>query len=98
MIDKLHNLANTILGLDNLKDYVQTYRFIFINQYDYTVELKNSIGNVVKPVKVARDKTVEYNLPSGIYYFRCYKDNKKVYYEKLYIFNSLLGTSRTLKI
>ena len=104
MIDKLHNMANTILGLESLKYYDSLYRLLCISNEGYTIKLTNSSGQLVSPIKESREGTIEYSLDKGIYYLRYYlideetKTETKKYYEEIYVSSEMLGTSRTLKI
>lgn len=100
MIDKLHNVANTILGLESLKYYDSLYRLLCISNEGYTIKLTNSSGQIVSPIKESREGTIEYRLSEGIYYLRYYliDEETKKYYEEIYVSSEMLGTSRTLKI
>ena len=100
MIDKLHNMANTILGLESLKYYDSLYRLLCISNEGYTIKLTDYIGQLVSPIKESREGTIEYRLNKGIYYLRYYliDEETKEYYEEIYVSSEMLGTSRTLKI
>ena len=102
MIERLHNLANTILGIEDLRIYEMLYRFVIINEDNYKIELKNESGEEISPIKQSKDNKVEYSLNIGIYYLRCYlvEENKttKMYYQEIYVSNEMLGTSKTIKV
>ena len=104
MIDKLHNMANTILGLESVRYYDNFYRFTFINENEYSVEMTDSNGNIVNPIKQTRDNQVEFRLSTGVYYFRCYSTDedtgarKKTYFEEIYVSSEMLDMSRTTKL
>jgi len=102
MIDKLHNMANTILGIEKIRYYDENFRFTVISSSgDYIIEITNENQQVVKPKKDNRDGTYEYFLSQGVYYLRAFSkdDNgnklKEVYYEDIYISSEMLDMSRT---
>ena len=59
MIERLHNLANTILGIEDLRIYEMLYRFVIINENDYNIELKNEAGKKINPNKQEKDNRGE---------------------------------------
>ena len=102
MIERLHNLANTILGIEDLRISEMLYRFVSKNEDNYKIALKNESGEEISPIKQSKDNKVEYSLNIGIYYLRCYlvEENKttKMYYQEIYVSNEMLGTSKTIKV
>jgi hypothetical protein len=104
MIDKLHNMANAVLGLGSVRYYNNLYRFTFINDNDYTVEVQNSEGTLINPIKESRNNNLEYRLDVGTYYLRCYNIDEdtntktKVYFEEIYVSSDMLDMSRTTKL
>lgn len=105
-IDKLHNMANSILGIENVRYYDNQYRLTIINSTgDYLIIIKNSLGDTLKPSKTDREEdNFDYRLNQGIYYLRAYtkdKDNKakdKIYYEEIYVSSEMMDMSRTIKL
>lgn len=101
MIDKLHNIADTILGIDNIKVIDPLYKLIIINENDRRIELRNSEGNIVSPMKINRTNNVEYQLAAGIYYLRSYikgEPEVKNYYEEIYVASEMVSRIRTIRI
>lgn len=101
MINKLHNLANAILGIEDLKHFDTLYRYSIVNISDYKIELTNSEGLIVNPIKKTRDTSrIEYRLNIGVYYLRCYnkENNKEDYFEEIYVSDEMMNTSRTVKL
>lgn len=102
----LHNLANVVLGIDVLREISPLYRLTIVKSRDYILELKDTQGEILNPIKLSLNNTVEYRLGEGIYYLRCYdlddEGNKnKIYYEEIYVSSnddSMMFRSRVIKI
>lgn len=102
MIEKLHNLADTILGINNLKQFDNEYHLIIVNPKKYSVKLILN-NEIVKPIKVGRNNTYTYNLSPGVYSLLCQEQVsdeliKTIYTEDIFVPSNLLGTSRVIEI
>ena len=97
MIDELHNLADTILGIDNLRLYTNTYSLVI--KTDYTLIVKDSRDQIVKPIKVSRDNSYTYNLTEDLYTMECLDEENKVkFFEEIYVAKEMIGTVRTIEV
>lgn len=103
MIEKLHNMANTILGLDTLNYTDNQFRFIVINPNGYILKLYNEGDYIVTPIKIKRNNTTEYLLTEGTYYLRCYEKDEqgnlvKKYFLDILVSKDMLGRSMSVGV
>ena len=97
MIDELHNLADTILGTDNLKQFYNTYKLVIKTEYKPVI--KDSRDNEIKPIKISRDNSYTYNLTRDLYIMTCLdEDDKTKFYEEIYVAKEMVGTVRTIEV
>ena len=102
MINRLHNLANTILGIEDLKQTDDLFRLVVVNSRDYTIKLFSG-ELIVSPIKINRNGTLEYLLPAGVFYLRVYIKNDdntytQDYFEEIYISTDMYGMLKTIKL
>lgn len=99
MIDKLHNMANAILGISDVRYYDNLYRYIVINNSQYKIVIKDINENIILPIKESRNDSIEFRLDIGTYYLRCYdSDNKETFYDEIFVTDTMLNMSRTIII
>lgn len=102
MIEKLHNIANTILGIEDIKMSDTLFRFIIINKNEYIIKMYDTQNSLVLPTKIKRNNTSEYVLSEGTYYLRVYeKENNElnqIYFEEIYVSTDMYSRIKTMKL
>ena len=101
MIEELHNILDTILGLNNLNVEENEFTLSIINEYSYFIELKDNSNNIVSASKDESNLILTYSLPTGNYYLRVYinkEKEKQIYYEEIKVFNNMKDTYRSIDI
>lgn len=100
MVEQLHNILNTILGIEKLNIYNIFYELNIVNNSKYVIELYSD-DNKIKPKRISLNNKYTYNLASGIYKLYAYTDNDEralKYYSEFYVSENMYGRFKNIKI